>query len=188
MTLDELLAAARVEDPTVRVGASADAFWSAVLAELRRFFAGRVPSYDADELVQDCVDVVLRRLDEYQPRGHDTFVRWLRVIAANHHLAWQRAPQRERMRKAKLLAQPSATPLLSPSGWALLRERGGLLEEHKQRLPAHELRALEHELSGGDDRALARREGVALPTVRSRRWRARVHVARSIAGERRTPL
>lgn len=188
MTLDELLAAARIEDPDVRVGASVDAFWSAVLEELYRFFAGRVSPCDADDLVQLCVDVVLRKLDEYQSRGHDSFVRWLRVIAANQHLAWQRAPQRERVRKAKLLAQPSATPLLSPSGWALLCERGGLLDEHKQRLPAHEQRALEHELSGGDDRALAVREGVALPTVRSRRWRARAHVARSIAGERRTPL
>lgn len=187
MSLDDRLAAARAEDPELRVGPAVTEFWEAVVDELYRCFSSRFPRADADDLVQQSVDVVLKKIHTYQRTGPDSFVRWLRVIARNKRNAWTEQPLREQARVNELLGQPRPTPLFSPPSWVLLRERSELLEQHKRELPEHEQRALEHELRGEDDRVVAEQEGIALSTVRARRRRARQHVAGSIADERRTP-
>ncbi|HVI04415.1 MAG TPA: sigma factor [Enhygromyxa sp.] len=187
MSLDDRLAAARAEDSQLRSGLAVDDFWAAVLDELYRYFASRFTRADADDLVQQSLDVVLRKIQSYQRTGPDSFARWLQAIAHNKALAQREQPQRERARIDVLCGQPRPSPLFSPHSWVLLHERSALLEQHKHELPDHERRALEHELRGEEDRLLAEREGVALATVRTRRRRARRRVAGSIAEERRTP-
>lgn len=187
MSLDDRLAVARAEDPKLRSGPAVGEFWAAVLDDLYGYFASRFTGADADDLVQQCLDVVLSKIQDYQPTGLDSFARWLRAIARNKALAWNEQPLRERARTNLLLGQPRPSPLFSPPSWVLLHERSELLQRHKGSLPDHEQRALDHALRGGDDRSLAEREGIALATVRTRRRRARRRVAGSIAEERRTP-
>jgi RNA polymerase sigma factor (sigma-70 family) len=186
MTLDDLLDAARIEDPNLRIGRASDAFWAATLNELYCFLSERFSRADADELVQITLDAVLDGIAKYRAYGPDSFVHWLRVIAARKAKAFRRKPAVERARLQRLTQSPP-TPQLSPPSWLLQRERGRLLEQHIPRLPDKQRQALEHQLEGRPDRTLARREGVTTPTVRSRRGRARKSLIRSIDADRRSP-
>jgi RNA polymerase sigma factor (sigma-70 family) len=140
-------------------------------AELLRFFRVAFQEADATDLAQETSIVVLSKLEAFEPRDSDSFRRYLLKVASFQAKSKRRASTRAYDRQAKRPACDDA-PGLSPHSVLLGQERRDLLDRWIPELPDIFRRALEHELAGGDDQALAEREGISLITARTRRVRA----------------
>lgn len=161
MNFDELL-------DQIRAGGSSRVFWRQVDTQLRDFFRARFDKPTTDELVQRATVVVWRKLASYQQTAPDSFVRWLRVIAANEARAHLREKDRAAGRRAKLDEQPSPPKPTSPFTWLHRHERLELVK----RLAASLTRGQRDALQFEDARALAEARGLDVDAARMRRHRA----------------
>jgi DNA-directed RNA polymerase specialized sigma24 family protein len=116
--------------------------------------------------------VIFRDLDAFQFYGPDSFERYVSVVARMQGRSRSQGRARARERQAKLEAHEH-TPGLSPPSLILAEQRRDLLSRWISQLPDIYRRALEHWLAGGKDETLAKSEGIALSTARSRRRHAR---------------
>lgn len=162
MNFDELL-------HQMRAGGSSRVFWRQVDTQLRDFFrARRFDKPTADELVQRATVVVWRKLARYEQTAPDSFVRWLRVIAAKEARAHLREKDRAAGRRAKLDEQPSPPKPASPFTWLRRHERLELVKRLAASLTSGQRDALQFE----DARALAEARGLDIDAARMRRHRA----------------
>lgn len=152
----------------MRAGGSSRVFWRQVDTELRDFFARRFDSAATDELVQRTTMVVWRKLESYEQTAPDSFVRWLRVIAANEARDHRREAPRAAARRAKLRARPSPSKATSPFTWLRRHERLEFVKRIVAALPSGQRDALQFE----DARALAEARGLDIDAARMRRHRA----------------
>jgi RNA polymerase sigma-70 factor (ECF subfamily) len=77
----------------------------------RRIPADLRPSLDIEDVVQEAHIDVFRRIDSFEPRGSDSFERWVAAIALNR--------LRSAIRKQRTLKRGGGCPGGSPTGWNL---------------------------------------------------------------------
>lgn len=186
MNLDELLVAARAEDPRLAHGSASRAFWAAVSRELSNFLRGH-DRKDAEEIVQATFLVICSKLHDYKQTGPDSFVRWIRTIASNKSREHRRAHNLGPIHDAKLQADAERTPPTSPSAWVLKREQAQLVDTQLAELPLEQRDAIIHKLDDEPDDALARRESVPVQTVWTRRHSGMKKLVTGLEARRRTP-
>ena len=138
---------------------------------LRRYFW---PLGDElDDVLQNTLAVLHRKLAQFVPNGPRSFVRWARGMARFE----AKEAMRKRRRRGDLQVRAAARTVGSPgtglSSRILKRQRLALVREQVGSLSPSHRRVLEDELAGGDAEAYAERERLAVATVRTTRWLAR---------------
>lgn len=154
--------------------------------DLRCYFAARCKETDAEDLVQSTLEVIWRKLPEFEPQHPDSFRRWVLAIAAREAKSACNRRRRELELGGDLPGTPAALDRRQSSE-LLWRERAELVRAELEELDDRHRRALEHELAEGDLRAFAAQEGISPETVRTRRFKARTCVRCGIDSRRRTP-
>lgn len=149
--------------------------WTGILAEHgpRVWSLCRRLSPEPEDAYQEIWEKVHRRLARFDPdRG--SFGSWLTAIAHRHLIDRHR---RRRVRGEVLQLPEMRDPEPSSEGRAIARERERALEAALERLPEAQRRAvLMHHLAGRPLAEIARDEGVATGTIKSRLHRARARL------------
>jgi RNA polymerase sigma-70 factor, ECF subfamily len=178
--LGELLRAARDQQPGAwpRLGGP-------LMLKLRLSLTKWVGAEDAKDLAQRTFIILMDRLPGFQPEG--TLEAWVFGIA--RHLALDEL----RARKRRIIWEAAAGEVqlrqsVSPSSQLRRNECFKVLQDELAHLPKHLRDVIEHDLAGGDAEAFARKEGIALATVRTRRHRAHELLSERIRQRSKTPL
>ncbi len=169
MTLDERLARMRAEGTR----AAQRDFWRAVHKELWRSVRHESDYFAKEELVARSMEVILKRLGGFEPRGADGCKSWVREIADRE--IWKRKQElaratgrRERLREWAAALWPT-NPFTSLR-WHVYR---GIVKQLIASMPTPHRDALQFE----DAHALAEARGISLRAARMRRRRAMQRLA-----------
>lgn len=168
--LDELFHALRAGRP----GAE-QALGRALSRELRHYFSRRFGPSDAEDLAQTTFAVIWAKWAVFEPRGPDSFRRWVFAIATREAKAARRVQQLRAGRFVKPEGSHRA-PGTSPSAHARGLEFAERVRDELEQLNDDYRRAIESEVAEGDLRDFAAVEGVAPGTVRTRRHRGRAQL------------
>lgn len=131
----------------------------------------------AEDVVQAGIEKALRKLEQFD--GRALLSTWLHRIVVNEALLWLRNEKRygQRIEEAAgcgPLARPASSTARSAEGQLIAAERAHALHRGLHRLPQAEREVLVAcALEGIPHRVFARRHGLAIPTVKSRAFRAR---------------
>ena len=179
MDVDELARAAS-EDPE-----RADELVSLIRNDLLRCVRLRLadPSIDAEDVLQDALVIVVRKLGRFESRGAGSFLRWAKGIARLEARKAVERTIRRRHGQAKAAFRTVLSPTTNPSSRVLRAQRLELLAEQARELSPYLQRVLADELVDGDPKQFAVRERIAVSTVRAVRWRARTRLS-ELVGER----
>lgn len=157
-----------------------DALFQRHFASVERFFRNKVPGPEVEDLVQCTFEACFEHALQYG--GNARFVAWLLAVARSQLYRWLR--RREPTRSAAELERSSLHELgVSPSGFALARERQKLLLDALARMPLELQTVLElHYWEGLSGAEIAEVVGIDHGTVRSRLHRARARLRGELAG------
>jgi len=108
---------------------------------LRRYFMARVARDVADDLAQSTFVAMLENMDRFEPRGENTFVRWVYGIARNVSSAEHRANTKAARRRGKL-AKLAKTPARGLSSFIMLMESVELLDQEIEQLTVAQQQAV----------------------------------------------
>lgn len=182
MTLDELVHALNKGEPRAE-----ERLFGRLRLELLPFFRKRVQASDAEDLTQETLAVVIKRLRKtpFEPgpvsfRSFAFGVAWFRVrddrrAKARHHLPLSPVPEW------------CDTPESSLDETTILLQQSTLFYAALGAIKTCYRRALESRLRDEDPRDFADTEGIDVGTVRSRIHRALELVRAEIEARRRTP-
>lgn len=166
---DALAVAAR-SDP-----AAADQLFEAVLLHLQhgwRHGNRQQAGADGDDIVQNTLLAVHRRLHKFESRGPGSFLRWVHGVARLESKELLRRSQRS-VRLVEAVAREARTPATNLSSRIERQQQLALVHAGVTSLvPAHQ-RAIASDLGGGDTRLLAAREQITVIAARALRCRAR---------------
>jgi RNA polymerase sigma factor (sigma-70 family) len=166
MDLDELARAAQT-DP-----AAAELLFERLRLELSGFVARRfgLPMPAVDDVVQNALLVVHRKLDRFESRGPGSMLSWVRKIALYEAL---RELRRHARMPRPLGSWEHGSPETGLSSQVFRAQLVTLLRAEARELPSYERRAIEAEFDDGDLGEFAAREQVSRSAARAIRWRAR---------------
>ena len=180
VNLDDLLEAMRDEAAAPEEpGPAREAFWRAAHGEVWGFFRSRYNRLLADELTQRTLCVVLEKLDKYERRGSNTFIRWLRRICKIELLKYQA----EEARRPKWFLRTSRPAVgTSPESRRRRGEQLDLIDQHKKDLTTMQREAVEY----GDNHELAEAKEITVDAARMRWARAVEALEKLLQRARRT--
>ena len=108
---------------------------------LRRYFRTQWAPDIADDLTQHTFEIMLKKTDRFEPRGENTFVRWVYGIAKMHEREKRRADATAAIRAAKL-ANAGKTPARGLSSFIMLIESVDMLDQQIEHLTAAQQEAI----------------------------------------------
>ncbi len=181
MDLDELFRAARESGSRRAMQELLRALRSELVDELRR----EVGPIDAEDIAQETLVIIVRKLPEFDPR-HDGAVRaW--ALKIGHRIA-VRFKTRGKLPSEGHANLPAVIPAegLGPLATLELAEQRSLLYRLIGQLTTKYRRTIQQKLAGMEDEEIARREGIRVSSVRVRWFRAARKLQGCLLGERET--
>ncbi|EDM74986.1 hypothetical protein PPSIR1_19047 [Plesiocystis pacifica SIR-1] len=162
MSLDDLLRSLRAGEANAE-----QRLYRELRLELLSYFRRRVSKEDAEDLVQQTLEVIAAELDRFEPQGPRAFRSFAFSVAYNRLRTHRRkVALRRQEREAPGTwvadAEPSVPEVM------LWRERRLLLREALGRLRSTYRRAIESRLRDDSPGAVAEAEGIALASLRGR--------------------
>jgi RNA polymerase sigma-70 factor, ECF subfamily len=156
-----------------------EAFGSRIYRNVNRILTNRA---DAEEVVQDVLLVIVRRIHTFG--GRSAFATWVHRVATNTALARRRRRRRD---DVHAVADPAMPALLDGSVTGAdeeltRRELGGVLERAIETLPEpYRLPLILSQIEGWSTAAIADRLGLGRAAVKSRVYRSRLLIRASLA-------
>ncbi|PRP95505.1 RNA polymerase sigma factor [Enhygromyxa salina] len=167
MSVDELLRALRDGEPRAE-----KRLFRRLNRELLAFFRRRVDEFEVENLTQQTLEITVKELKEFEPRGPRSFRSFVYSIAMNRLLSHRRRVKRRR-REGELPGEWLATPTPpSPDEVTLWRERRALVRDAMLEIKSTMRRTLESRLRGEAPQEFVEGRTIKPGTVRGRVRRA----------------